>query len=284
MKSRINILIDNFIKKILEIENDSVNLEEKINSINKLLDNLIDFCIKNKIYYYIQNNIGYNQIVNTFKFHLNKFIRKLIDPTDKLVTEYIEKINENLDSYSDINSLLFRKFKAHETLEIKESIIKPKEIQEETKETKEKVKFNDEIDIIGYDYGYDYGNEMKFNYNTIDSDNESLSKLFPKTYTNVKTSINSEKKLSQILNSDESEENNNSNELEDNNNSNKSEDIFDPDNTLDYEENNKLSLYIKIMLSQDKHMLEFIEKLNAMCKIISDPEIEYNHTDPYLEV
>lgn len=273
MKSRINILIDNFIKKILEIENDSVNLEEKINLINKLLDNLIDFCIKNKIYYYIQNNIGYNQIVNIFKFHLIKFIRKLIDPTDKLVTEYIEKINENLDSYSDINSLLFRKFKSQENLEIKESI-KPIETQEKAKELKEKVKFNDEIDIIGYDYGYDYGNEMKFNYNTIDSDNESLSKLFPKTYSNVKTNMNSEKKLSQILNSDESEEQNNSNE---------SENKFNPDNTLDYEENNKLSLYIKIMLSQDKHMLEFIEKLNFMCKIISDPEIEYNHTDPYLE-
>ena len=43
MKSKINILIYNFLKKILEVENSSSNLETKINLINELLDNLIDF-------------------------------------------------------------------------------------------------------------------------------------------------------------------------------------------------------------------------------------------------
>ncbi len=79
MKSKINILIDNFLKKILEVENSSSNLENKINSINELLDNLIDFCIKKKIYFYIENNIGYNKIVNSFKYHLIKYIQQLID-------------------------------------------------------------------------------------------------------------------------------------------------------------------------------------------------------------
>ena len=44
----INNLIDNFIKKILEDECE--NLEEKILFINKLLDNLIDYCIKKKYF------------------------------------------------------------------------------------------------------------------------------------------------------------------------------------------------------------------------------------------
>ena len=58
MKTKINILIDNFVKKILEIENSSNNLENKINSINELLMYLtivnFYFCaMRNKFFFWL---------------------------------------------------------------------------------------------------------------------------------------------------------------------------------------------------------------------------------------
>ena len=337
MKTKINILIDNFVKKILEIENSSNNLENKINSINELLNNLLDFCIKKKIYFYIENNIGYNKIINLFKFHLIKFIQKLIDPSDNLVSKYIQKLNENLDNYSDINSLLFKKFKSEEmnkdndyniitkntntTKNTNKSTNKNINNKSNNKNTnndninksKKSVSICEDIDIIGYD-----NNEgFSFNHDNI-SDNDSFSKLFPKTFDNVKSILvnNKSKKLSKILNSDEdsssndsnqadssdksdgtdesdeseeSEESNDSkkdksNESEQDNSNNSDQDKKinnNLDGLFDYEQNNKLGLYIKVLLSQNKHIIEFVEKVNYMCKIISDPEIKFNLDNPF---
>ncbi len=329
MKSKINILIDNFLKKILEVENSSSNLENKINSINELLDNLIDFCIKKKIYFYIENNIGYNKIVNSFKFHLIKYIQKLIDPSDNLVSKYIKKLNDNLNNYSDINSLLFRKFKAEqqeeqekqeeledfdeqESGESVESVEKQKKSKKKNKEPeildfdefkennkKKSVCINEDFNIIGYD------NTESFQFNYA-SDNDSYSKLFPKTFSNVKSILvdnknNKEKpkKLSKLLNSDEesnslnssktkSESDSESESESDNKNKNNLNQIqtldekeYVKNGLFDYEENNKLGLYIKVLLSQNKHLIELIEKLSWMCKIISDPDTVYNKDKPF---
>lgn len=320
MKSKINILIDNFLKKILEIENSSSNLENKINSINLLLDNLIDFCIKRKIYFYIENNIGYNKIVNAFKSHLIQYIQKLIDPSDNLVSKYIQKLNENLNNYSDINSLLFRKFKqeTEETEKIKEKDEKHEKHKSNKKEKQEKldkeennkkksVSINEDYNIIGYENTEGFG----FNYaEPLDSDNESYSKLFPKTFSNVKSILvdnknNKPTKLSKLLNSDEESNDNSSSstksksktktesetesetDLKSNSKSNSDSEsdnkknYENADGLFDYEENNKLGLYIKVLLSQNKYLIELIEKLNHMCKTISDPDVFYDKDNPF---
>lgn len=188
---KIDKLIDNFIKKILE--NDLTTLEEKINFINELLNNLIDHCIKKKIYYFIENNIGYNNIINSFKQYLCEFIQKLIDPDDTIIIKYIDNNNNNFDNFSDINSLLLNKFKI-----------------------KNKVNFKEDISIINY------SEEIEFN--------------------NYK-------------------------------------DYILPDSKFDY--NKKLPIYIKILISQDKYIIEFIEKLNFMCNIIANSEIVYNKNNPF---
>lgn len=305
MKSKINILIDNFVKKILEIEDSIGNLEQKVNSINELLYNLIDFCIKKKIYFYIENNIGYNKIINSFKHNLIKFIQKLIDPSNNLISKYIQKLNEDLNNYSDINSLLFRKFKSASIDETEPELEsksepepkpkpepEPKSNLKNTKSDKKKsVSISDSINIIGYD---DNNDGFEFNSNYF-NDNDSYSKLFPKTFLDVKTKST---KLSKILNSDDSNDSTESDESDKSDKSDKSEQednnslldkqidkqIDKQDNSselFDYEENNKLGLYIKVLLSQNKHIVEFVEKLNGMCKIISDPDIKYNPDNPF---
>ncbi len=221
--NKINTLIDNFIKKILEIEKEKSTLEDKVSNIDNLLDNLIDYCIKKKIYYYIEKNIGYSDIINSFKLHLCIFLQKLIDPSNNIINKYIENLekNENFDNYSDINSLLFRKFKSGSTKSTN-SVIK-----NDTKTSGKNVSFREDISLIAYD----------------DSDGFAY---------NIKKSESSESSESSVSNE-------NSNEL-------------DPD---------RLALYIKILLSQNKNIIEFIEKISSMCKIISDPEINYNKKNPF---
>lgn len=118
--NKINIIINNFIKEIIELDKLNNTLENKINIIDNLLDNLIDFCIKKKIFYYIENKISYNNIIKNFKSYLFNYIKKLIDPNNKIITKYIlnETTNNSWDNYSDINSLMLRNFKnLNETFE-----------------------------------------------------------------------------------------------------------------------------------------------------------------------
>jgi hypothetical protein len=209
MKNIINNLIDNFVKKILIIESEQSTLENKINLINGLLDNLIDFCIKKKIMFYIEKKIGYNKIINSFKLHLITYIQKLIDPFNNIINDYVLEQTDNFNNYSDINSLLFRKFKDNNQISNTKNI------------KNKKVTFIDNI------IAYDCNNEFEFNY--LNSNNE--------------TDVNNQ-----------------------------------TDNEIDVE---KLALYIKILLSQNKFLIEFVEKLNLMCTIISDPDILYNEENPF---
>jgi DNA-dependent RNA polymerase auxiliary subunit epsilon len=206
MKKIINTLIDNFIKKILIIDKEISTLENKIEKINELLDNLIDFCIKKKIYFYIEKKIGYTQIVNIFKKHLIDFIQKLIDPDNNIINKYISEQTDNFDNYSDINSLLFKKFKTNDTSE---------------QLSKNHVSFRDDISIIGFEE----------------------TEGFESNYTDY---VNSFKQDASPIDID------------------------------------KLALYIKILLSQNKFLIEFVEKINNMALVISDPTTEFNIKKPFL--
>ena len=99
---KIEDITDNFIKQILELDNSKNNLENKLVFIDKLVDNLIDFCIKQKIFYYVENKISYNNIVNNFKSYLVNYIKNLIDPSNKIIDKYID-----IDSNSGSLILIF---------------------------------------------------------------------------------------------------------------------------------------------------------------------------------
>ena len=228
--NKLNFIVNEFIKKIYELDKSKNTLEEKIKSIDNFLNNLIDYCIKKKIFFYVENKISYTNIVLNFKSHLIKFIKNLIDPFDNIINKYINlnnpnnpnnpnnsnnSNNPNWDNISDINSLMFRNFKKlNETFE-------------------KNVSFDDKFQITNYDD--DDGFECNIKSLSI---NENL---FEMANTNVNTNVNINIEI----------------EIE------------------------KLSLYIKILVNQNKYLIEFIDKLNQMCKILSDPEIKYKKSNPF---
>lgn len=211
-KDKSNNIITEFIKKIYELDKLLYKLDEKIVKIDEFLNNLIDFYIKKKIFYFVENNIGYSNIMYKFKYSLTKFIHDLIDPTDNLIKKYIcpesnndiDKIDSantnesNLNEVSDINSLMFRNFK----------------------------KLNE-----------------KFEKNV--------------TFDKESSSDNDDDDSKEIINTE-------------------------PDKFINYDINN-LPLYIKILINQNKYLTEFTEKLNFMCKILSDPELKYKKSNPFDE-
>ena len=194
MKTKLENLIDNLLKKLLMIDKDNHDLIEKVNIINNLIENLIDYCIKKNIYYFIENNISYTQIFQFFKNNLCDFINNLIDPENKIIDEYLDNnSNNNLDNHSDINSIFFNNYK--------------------NKKIKNKVCFD----------------------------------------TDIEFQENSDKKIK-----------------------NKKSKISENDINKNLLENNKLAIYIKILVNQNKFVLEFIEKLNELCLKILDSDIKLN--------
>jgi len=233
--NKIENIVNEYIKKIYEFDSSLKNLDEKIKQIDKLTCNLVDYCIKKKIFYYVENKISYNQIITNFKIHLIKFIKNLVDPTNTIINKYImnsknktpnteNNLNSNWDNISDINSLMFKNFKS-----LNESFDK-------------NVSFRDNIQITNYD---EYSEGFDFN---IQSNNTSK----------IDTTVNLN--LIKLAGSHEKQ-----NEL-------------DTQNELDIE---NLSLYIKILINQNKYLVEFIDKLILMCRILSDNEYKYKKSNPY---
>jgi hypothetical protein len=220
--SKLENIVNQFIKQILELDSSTKTLEDKLNSIDNLINNLIDFCIKKKIFYYVENKIGYNNIITNFKTHLIKFIKNLVDPSNSIISKYVtnntnNNFNSNWDNVSDINSLMFKNFK-----KLNESFEK-------------NVSFNQEIDTVNYNIT---------NYDECEDGFEINSK------SNINNNL---MKFSEIID----EENNHEKEI------------------------NNLSLYIKILVNQNKFLVEFIDKLIYMCKILSDNEVKYKKLNPY---
>ena len=195
-------IINTYIKKICECDNLNKTFDEKLENITLLTDNLIDYCIKKKILYFIENKISYTCIVQNFKSHLITFIKNLVDPNDDILDKYIINTqNDNIslskmgwDNVSDINSIMFKNFK-----NLNESFEK-------------NVSFGTQIEITNYDEGYD-GFEL---------------------------------------------------------------------NKDDKNTNNKiLQVYIKLLINQNKYLVEFTDKLILMCNILSEPDIKYKKLNPY---
>lgn len=217
-------IINEYIKKICEFDNLNITFDEKLKNITILTDNLIDYCIKKKILYFIENKISYTCIVQNFKSHLSKFIRDLVDPNDDIINKYvINTQDDNIsmgkmgwDNVSDINSIIFNNFKnLNETFE-------------------KNVSFGSEINITNitnYDESYE-----GFQLNT----------------------TNDVCKLNELTNCDN--------------------DIVIDDKNID---NKILPIYIKLLINQNKYIIEFTDKLISMCYILSDCDIKYKKLNPY---
>lgn len=214
-------IINEYIKKICEFDGSNKSFDEKLKNITILTDNLIDYCIKKKILYYIENKISYTCIVKNFKYHLTKFIKGLVDPNNDIINKYvINTQDDNIsmgkmgwDNVSDINSIMFNNFK-----NLNENFEK-------------NVSFGSEINITNYDEGY---NGFQLN---VPDDVYKLNEL-----------------------------------------TNDNEDI-----TFDYKEINDkiLPIYIKLLINQNKYMIEFTDKLISMCNVLSEYDIKYKKSNPY---
>ncbi len=205
-------IIDEYIKKICDYDKLNKTFDDKLNNINLLTNNLIDYCIKKKIFYFIENKISYTSILTNFKSCLKKFIKDLVDPNDEIINKYIINVDDDnismgkmgWDNISDINTVMFKNFKnLNETFE-------------------KNVSFGSNIDITNYDDGYD-GFQLNNNF----------------------------------------------------------------DNNKNIDLNNKnfddkiLPIYIKLLINQNKYLVEFTDKLMNMCDILSNQNIKYKKNNPY---
>ena len=151
-------IINEYIKKICDYDNLNKTFDEKLKNIDELTNNLIDYCIKKKIFYFIENKISYTSIISNFKSHLVKFIKDLVDPNDDIVNRYIINIQDDnvstskmgWDNVSDLNSVMFKNYKnLNETFE-------------------KNVSFENELEINNYDEGYE---GFRLNDNNITNNN-----------------------------------------------------------------------------------------------------------------
>ena len=212
-------VINEYIKKICDFNNLNKTFDEKLKNIVELTDNLIDYCIKKKIFYFIENKISYTSIIINFKSHLVKFIKDLVDPNHDIINKYIINVQDDnismskmgWDNVSDLNSIMFKNFK-----NLNESFEK-------------NVSFRTQMEITNYDEGFD---GFKLN----------------------------------------------------NKNDNNSDYYFDSNNLIINNKNidNKiLSIYIKLLINQNKYLIEFTDELIKMCTILSEPDIKYKKNNPY---
>lgn len=234
-------IINEYIIKICKFDGMNKTFDEKLKNIIVLTDNLIDYCIKKKILYYIENKISYTCIVQNFKTHLTKFIKNLVDPNDDIINKYvINTQDDNMsmgkmgwDNVSDINSIMFKNFKnLNETFE-------------------KNVSFGSEINITNYDEGYE-----GFQLNTL----QNICKISSGSASGLASGLASGfadcgKEI---------------------NGTNISDDIDDIDL------NNKiLPIYIKLLINQNKFIVEFTDKLISMCNILSEYDVKYKKSNPY---
>lgn len=207
-------IIDNYIIKICKFDNQNKTFDEKLKNISILTDNLIDYCIKKKIFYFIDNKISYSSIVYNFKSYLAKFIKDIVDPNNNIINKYIINTQEDnismvkmgWDNVSDINSVIFKNFK-----NLNESFEK-------------NVSF-----------------ETKNDFNNKDLNNDKLS--------------------------DKEDDENLNSQL-----------IMIDDNNVD---SKILPIYIKLLINQNKYLIEFTDKLIFMCEILSNEDIKYKKNNPY---
>ena len=107
--------VDLFIKKVYELCL-STNFNQFIDLSNKLIDSLIDICIKNKINYFINNHISFSSIKSNFKLELEKSLlecaKNIYPYIDSNITNvFLENLQNtnSFDYWNDIIDILSKK-------------------------------------------------------------------------------------------------------------------------------------------------------------------------------
>lgn len=98
-KNNLTSHIDTFIEKIQKSTSE-LKFINYIENITKLINSLIDICIKNKINYYIQNNISFSSIKSNFIIELENILINIIN---KLIPD-IEKKFVNITT-NELNTI-----------------------------------------------------------------------------------------------------------------------------------------------------------------------------------
>lgn len=105
----LNLIIDNFINKI-NSNFEEENLQKSFEKINKLIDSLIDICIKNKISYFIDNNISFTSIKINFKIELENILLKILKKEHPNIETEVKNLIQddfiNLKNNNDFDELL----------------------------------------------------------------------------------------------------------------------------------------------------------------------------------
>lgn len=75
--------------------------------INKLIDSLIDVCVKNKITYFIKKNISFTSIKSNFKIQLEKMLLSITKKIYVYLDEHFDQIeNNDFDNWNDLINII----------------------------------------------------------------------------------------------------------------------------------------------------------------------------------
>lgn len=145
-KTDLCIVINNFIEKIKQFGKEE-NLHNLFEKTNKLIDSLIDICIKNKINYFLENHISFTSIKINFKMELENNILDIIKKhypninteIDNLSIDNFNKI-KTLDNFNDFMYGLINNTKTKVTFNTFASEYTFKKEEENKKINKKKIK------------------------------------------------------------------------------------------------------------------------------------------------
>ena len=158
-------IVNKSIKQFYIFDKKTQTFDEIITQFDLIIDNLIDYCIKKKIIYFIENKINYSNITLNFKTHLINFLAKMVDPSGIIISKYID--NKYIDKCSDLNSLIFLNFK-NKSFEKTVSFKSEQELSElSEQELPEQELYEEKIYTMKnynkYNNGFDFNNSNKNN-------------------------------------------------------------------------------------------------------------------------
>jgi hypothetical protein len=186
--NNLNLNINQFIKKLHDI-NTHFDFIQFIELSNKLTDSLIDICIKNKIDYFINNNISFSSIKTNFKLELENFLLSICKITFPFIEINITNLHSNNfkntpQVWNDIIDILsIKKNKVSFNPTTTEYIYENNKTNTKTKTRQKKA-----VKIMLFNSEYDIANEIsteqkiaiyfKIILNDINNDEKLFSKLF----------------------------------------------------------------------------------------------------------
>jgi len=193
-KTNLLLIVNNFINKIknnLEEE----NLQKSFEKINNLIDSLIDLCIKNKISYFIDNNISFTSIKINFKIELENILLEILkNKYTNIETELNNLIQDdfiNIKNNNEFNELLYKFTTNNSKNKVKFSNVASEYIfknKEHNKINKKKIK-SIKINFIEENKELSVDNKLVILLKTLFIEEENL-KIFEKKILNICKIIN----------------------------------------------------------------------------------------------